>query len=276
MHSCITTLLAILAVSSALTLDPSASSSHLRHQPAQHTFCIEPYANQWDAGYTSIFFHHPAEVLFNFTIVTRYMRFYPRAITAWLKEKEFDIANASTIPRPELCGWITGEEVMRNGRQHGLVYWKRKAVSTNASTTKTVPQSPVPILSSPRPQDATFATIRSVLYNNAPDADRYYLMTVMLGTACATLACMLVFYGLAGYAALRQKRKSTPDIELDQIKVRELSGAGMQRFDADGAAEGLKSVVEIHSPGTADGHQASAGSRSTEPPPVYSVDGAGR
>lgn len=272
MHSCITTLLFLLAATSALTLSPSTNSSRLRHQPAPHKVCIAPNTNQWDAGYTSIFFHHPAEPLFNFTIVTKYMRFYPRTITAWLQEKAFHTVNASTIPRPELCGWLPGEDVLRNGRQHGTVYWKRTAVSAHSAPTKAGLQSPASLLGPPRPQDATFATIRSILFNNAPDADRYYLMTVMLGTACATLGFMLVLYALAGYAALLQKRKGVPsvvDVELDQIKLREVSGAGMQRFDAGGDGEGPKVVVDIVSPGT-------AGRTSTEPPPVYSVDGAGR
>ncbi|KAJ8117317.1 hypothetical protein OPT61_g1459 [Boeremia exigua] len=259
MHLYITTLF-LAALASAQPPPLATSAPHTA--PATSPLCIEPYTGNWQANYNTVFFHHPADPHFTFTIATRYVKFYPPVLATWLEEKGFHTLNASAVPASARCGWTPGETVIRNTRQHGSIHWKRAvdvpSPPSNSSRTRDILSSP---LDNTSPHPATLSTIRAILHDNSPDADRYYAMTVLLGTACGTLAVSLLFYALAACAVLVQKRRrersaTNEDVELQPFKPHGLSGAGMRRFEAEGGKQGEEG--------------------SSEAPPVYSVDGAGR
>ncbi|KAH6622439.1 hypothetical protein C7974DRAFT_457639 [Boeremia exigua] len=255
MHPHTTLILTLTTLSAALTLTP--------HAPT-HTFCIEPYTSYWQSGYKTVFFTHPAAP-YNFSILTGYMRFYPPVLAAWLHEKGFHIANASALTPHDLCGWAPGEPVVRDGRRHGVISWKHTH-TTDASLAAPrarpqraarIPLAPAALAGAAHlPQDPLLDTVRAVLRDNTPDADRFYYLSLLLATACGSLVAALLFYGLAGLAALRARaRSATLDkdqgVELEAVKVHALDDAVLRR-------EGVvRTAVEA-------------------PPPVYSVDGAGR
>lgn len=284
MHSCISFLLFIFStLSSASDLAPLQGPSKLAPpSPPTHkpTFCFSRYKSYWDATQNNVFFHSPTESQFNFTIATKYLKFYPRTLAQWLEVDGFRVANASSMPDAELCGWMFTEAVIVDGIVRGTVGYKYsgRENDTDQVSLPRVPRHHIPAHMHKRLDDETLHKIEAILRNNSPDADIYYFKTIMLGTACGTLGFAIVFYGLMLWSELqrrtRQVRHDAEDIELDQIKVHDLSGSGMQRMDTD--SNGPKYSVERVAPVAAASSVSSVHTNVADPPPIYSVDGAGR
>ena len=293
MHSCIATLLFILAtLSSALNLYPLEETSTLA-PPTPPTFtqvptCFARYSNYWDASKNYIYFNSPNETHFNLTITTKYMKFYPKTLAQWLKVNGFQVVNPSAIPDSELCGWRSAETVIIDGRVRGTIGYKYTRVYPNIGTTNTgnsslqarVPGHHILIDTNTRPSDETMRRVEAILRDNSPDADVYYFMTLMLGTACGTLGFAIVFYGLVFYGELRRRaqnvNRDSEDIELDQIKVHNLSGSGMRRMSTDDGTDGPKFEIEIIRTDRPNSTGISATSNVADPPPIYSANGVGR
>ncbi|KZM19153.1 hypothetical protein ST47_g9702 [Ascochyta rabiei] len=280
MHSCITTLLFLLATLSSALLAPSQDLSTLlppsppTHQPST---CLTRYSNYWDATENFVLFNSPNETHFAFTLVTKYLKFYPKTLTQWLDVSGFQVVNASTIPDSELCGWLSAASVEMNGRLRGTVGYK---YSGNASLRTITPRHHIYNHMNTRPSDQTLRTITAILRANAPDADTYYSMTLLLGSACGILGFVVFSYGLVLTLELNKRMRAAPtdveDIELDQIKVHDLSGAGMQRMNADPETDGPKCTIEITTPAVAGADTSSSKTSAADPPPIYSLDGVGR
>ncbi|KAJ4340203.1 hypothetical protein N0V95_007584 [Ascochyta clinopodiicola] len=290
MHSCITTLLFILATLSSALIVPSQVLPSLKlpspptHQPST---CLARYSNYFDATESYVFFNSPNETHFNFTIVTKYLKFYPKTLAQWLHVSGFQVVNASTLPDSELCGWLSAVPVEVNGRLRGTVGYRysghRKTVvadTGNASLQTITPRHHVYNHMNTRPSDQTLRTVTAILRANAPDADTYYAMTLLLGSACGFLGFVVISYGLVLTLELNKRMRAPltdmEDIELDQIKVQDLSGAGMRRMDAEGGMEGPKFTIEITRPPVTGTARSSTKTSVADPPPIYSVDGAGR
>lgn len=277
MHSCIATLLFILAT---LSRTLGVSPPLLALQPSTPpTTCIERFTTYYYASYNYVFFNDPAEPEFNFTVVTTHLKFYPATLAQWLSERSFSVTESRATDN-WLCGWHIDRPVVVGGRRHGAVGWKRNPAFLNTSSLATGNTSPkavarqvMPPYNSMRPSRLTLARVESVLRENTPYADIYYFRSLMLSMACGMIASALVWYGLLGLAAMRRQSKklkaarTADDIELDQIKVHDLSGAGMERMAGD--QDGPEFGIEIVKP------TASAGS-AADPPPIYTLDGAAR
>ncbi|KAF1933381.1 uncharacterized protein M421DRAFT_88607 [Didymella exigua CBS 183.55] len=290
MHSCITAFLFILAtLSSALEVSssprPSNSLLALQSSTSPASICIERFTTYFYASYNYVFFNDPAEPEYNFTIVTSHVKFYPATLAKWLEEREFDVLTKSRATADWLCGWHIEKPVVVDGRRHGTVGWKRNPAFLNtsslhagdASSLKAAPRQVIPPYTSIRPRHLTLERVEAILRDNTPYADIYYFRCMMLGMACGMIAGTLVWYALMGFAEMRRRDKKlkaarkSDDIELDQIKVHDLSGAGMERMDAN-RDDGLELRIEIVKP-TSD---PPSGSSVADPPPVYTLDGAGR
>lgn len=219
------------------------------------------------------------------------MKFYPHTLNQWLEEYDFSIVNASTVPDKELCGWMGAGYVEADGHIRGTVGWRHNGLHPkivvrdfgNSSSAKALPRAYVPPQPTLRPGDKTIDTATSILRQNAPDADVYYFMTLMLGAACLTLGFAILFYGLIIYFEMdrrtREAGKKSADIELDQIKVHNLSGSGMQRMDSDiddDDANTPRVNIEITKSHTSNSTSVSGTGSVADPPPIYTVDGMGR
>lgn len=262
-----------------------------RHPPTQATSCLDRFTNYWDATENYVFFNAPDEPDFNFTIITKFLKFYPGTLAHLLEAYKFRIVNASSIPDSELCGWIGAGYVEVDQHIRGTVGWKysdlgRKTDTPNFGNTSwvAVSRQHVPPYTTPKPTDKTLTKIKTILKNNAPDADIYYSTTLVLGAACGTLGFAIVFYGLLLYSEMERRTKAarsreacegSEDVELDQIKVHNLSGLGMQRMDSQDASNTRRFEMGVTKP-EAPSSVRMPRSRVTDPPPIYSVDGAGR
>ena len=216
------------------------------------------------------------------------MKFYPKTLAQWLKVNGFQVVNPSAIPDSELCGWRSAETVIIDGRVRGTIGYKYTRVYPNIGTTNTgnsslqarVPGHHILIDTNTRPSDETMRRVEAILRDNSPDADVYYFMTLMLGTACGTLGFAIVFYGLVIYGELRRRaqnvNRDSEDIELDQIKVHNLSGSGMRRMSTDDGTDGPKFEIEIIRTDRPNSTGISATSNVADPPPIYSANGVGR
>lgn len=298
MRSCITTLLSILAtLSSAADIFDTHQPRTLapRASPPPIGQCIERYTNYYYASYNYVFFNDPSEPQFHFTILTNYLEFYPGTLATWLRERKFTVLNTThaTATDDDLCGWRFYESVVVDDRRHGQVGWKHNyirpnidmPVTGNSSSIKAIPRQHIPHDSPIRPRFETIERIQTILRDNIPYADIYYFRCSMLGMACGMMGFALVWYGLVGIVEIRRKdcelkaAKESEDIELDQIRVHDLSGAGMQRMDTDGYhrhVDGTKFGIEMITPSAANSATSSVSSSIADPPPIYTLEGAGR
>lgn len=276
----------LVGLSSGL-IAPSSPGLVVPSSPRPISLCLNRYTNYWDATENHVLFTDPKEPHFNFTILTTYLRFYPSTLTQWLEEKGFHVYNASSIPDSQLCGWISAGPVQVEGRVHGMIGWKyihhylRTSIpNTGNSSLRTVlPRHHIAAHMNTTPNDETLRRVQAILRANSPDADIYYFTSLMLSAACGTLGIAIIFYGLLLFNELRKTRRApddSQDIELDQIKVHNLSGSGMQRMDARDVAAVPKFTVEITASAPGGLGASSVGSSVADPPPVYCVDGVGR
>jgi hypothetical protein len=121
-------------------------------------------------------------------------------------------------------------------------------------------------------------TIHAILVQSVPNADIYYNWTTALGFTCGMLGALLFFMTLrtCAMAATSEGKgdaESSTDIELDEIRVHDLSGSGMQRLDKDDYVKMPDLNVRPVTSGTT---ATITNSSATDPPPLYTVDGAGR
>lgn len=285
MHSCITFLLFILiSLTSALSASsPHHSPRHTRRDPVGT--CLTPYTNYYDSPYTTVFFAHPDDPHFQLSISTQFTRFYPDTLTQWLAEREFTFKNA-TITDDDLCGWIRGDAVEVAGRRHGQIGWKRVDLpsntnASNAGTSTFGPGGHVPTDGPIKPSRKTLEDVRVILRSNTPHADIYYFRCIMLEVVCGVLGAMLAYCMWLCWLMSRDGKKilkasTDSDIELDQIKVHGLSGSGMERMDNGHRTDAPRFDIEIAKPNAAKSSPGSIGSRLSDPPPIYMLDGAGR
>jgi hypothetical protein len=69
--------------------------------------------------------------------------------------------------------------------------------------------------------------------------------------------------------------KDSDDIELDQIRVQDLSGSGMHRIETNDA-DVAKFDIEVTKQVMTRSSPSSTGGGIATPPPMYTLDGAGR
>lgn len=92
-------------------------------------------------------------------------------------------------------------------------------------------------------------------------------------------------YTLTSFAIHRERKKKlkalkdSDDIELDQIRVQDLSASGMHRIetnDADVAKFDIEVTKQVTKQVTTRSSPSSTGGGIATPPPMYTLDGAGR
>ncbi|KAF3038170.1 hypothetical protein E8E12_008004 [Didymella heteroderae] len=293
MHSCIIALVLVLAsLSSALEISAPHQPPLLALQSttAPISTCIERFTAYYYASYNYVFFNDPADPEFDFTIVTSHLKFYPHTLAQWLEERNFTVVAQSYAEDDWLCGWHVDRPVVVDGRRHGTIGWKRNDLrsksdtlnSGNFSTAGATSRSYVPHAGPIKPSRLTIARVEAILRENTPWADMYYFRCMMLGIGCGMLGLSFVWYGLMCYAEVRRQQKKlrgstdSDDIELDQIQVHDLSGSGMERMDKDEHTEAPKFDIEMAKPNAVKLSPSSIGSSVADPPPMYTLDGAGR
>jgi hypothetical protein len=290
MRSCIATLLSIFAtLTSALGI--LTANDLPTHDPrslqAPVGTCLARYTNYYESAYQTVFFKHRDEPHFSLVILTEFLQFYPHTLEAWLAQKGFNVSNASDPTDDDLCGWREYGSVEVKGRRHGQIGWKRNNLQPNAvafSTTSSVKVSrPYISHDAPiKPSLETFNDIKAVLQDNTPHADIYYNRCIMLQFGLGMLGGCFAYYIVLSFAVSRQRKKElkaskgSDDIELDQIKAQSLSGSGMERMSMDDRTTGPKFDIEITRPTAAKSSPLSTSSNLSEPPPMYTFDGAGR
>lgn len=285
MHAYIATLLFI-----ATALSPACGQPTLQPPltPQPPLGCLTQHTTYYEFPSKTLLFTAPNDPNFTLSITTQYPFFYPRVLSAWLEEKRFTLLNASTLTDAALCGWTSGGSVAVHGRRHGQIRWKRTLDSDAPSTTTSQPH--VPHDTPMKPSRETLNTVKSILRENTPHADILFLRVVMLQVACGLLAFFFAYYLLSSCALRwqrRRQRKAVDEdkegVELDVIRVHGLSGEGMRRLDEaerTGCEQMEEERTEAEQPVfgivvTKPDAASSTGSVA-DPPPVYSLDGAGR
>lgn len=290
MHSCIATLLFILATLS--------SARNLKHFGETWSFddmrlvdgCLDTSWGLYSWFYRArVFFDDPSDLNFTYAIVTPYTEYYPGTLTNLLEAHNYKSKSPYGVHDNELCGWWSAGTARVDGRVHGSILWKysdlRRKTNTpdfhnftswKASTGDHIP----PHHTEARPSDATFTVIRDILWENVPNADIYYnwatLWSIMTGI-CGMIAFQLALKCYADYEAKRRDSESSDDdIELGEIRVRDLSGSSMQRMDGEDYTKTPGFTIEIVKPDNLSSTSLPATPTITDPPPIYSIDGAGR
>jgi hypothetical protein len=90
------------------------------------------------------------------------------------------------------------------------------------------------------------------------------------------LAFQLALKCYSDHETKKRDSESSPDIELDEIRVHSLSESSMQRMDMDDDTKIPRVTSEITKPDALSATSSLAMPTIADPPPIYSVDGAGR
>lgn len=183
MHSCIATLLSILAIlSPALGILTANDLPYHDPQSPQTPVesCLRRYHN-YDAAYgklpyQTVFFRHPDESHFELAILTAYIEFYPHTLKAWLEERNFTIRDFSDSTDSDLCGWREYESVVVSGRRHGQIGWRRNNLylnagasqSSNSTSVEGASGSYISHIDPIKPSHDTVEVVKNILLNNTP------------------------------------------------------------------------------------------------------------
>lgn len=290
MHSCITTLLLTLtSLTSARNLAHHADNLWGTSQMQQVDGCLSTDYSLWRTG-EYIFFNAPDEPKYDFAISTSYAEYYPATLEHLLNAHNYRSRSKSDVIGAELCGWWDAGAVLVNGRHHGSILWKYSDLRRkphvpdfgNSTSWSANEREHVPPHLSMRPDDAVFKLVLDILVQNVPYADMLYGWALGLGYACGLLGVLLFVQTLKLFVERNvdlnpfQDAQKSDDIELENIMVHGLSGSGMQRMTTrDDGVDGRKSDIDITTPTSAYSTSSSRG-KAADPPPLYSVDGAGR
>jgi hypothetical protein len=118
-----TVLIALSSLASARYLEPYKTNiwglSTIKRVPG----CLDTSPGPWSRG-ASIFFNHPNEPNFNFSIPTTYDVFYPTTLVNLLQAHGFVYKHTRDVSRSELCGWWDAGEVRVDNHIHGAILWK--------------------------------------------------------------------------------------------------------------------------------------------------------
>jgi hypothetical protein len=282
-------MLILTTLTSARDLETYKSITQDINNVKRVSSCLDLSRNTWGKSLSRGFFNHPNEPNFNFTIATTYDVFYPNTLSNLLVAYGFIPENAIDVPESERCGWWGAGEVKVNGRVHGNVLWKYSdfqrstAAPTleNLTSWEAISQDQASLRLTIRPRDQTLNIINTILVKNAPDADVYWSWTTALGFICGMLSTLLLFQMLKFYVNPtvvdeRVDHETLPGIELDKIRVHSLSGSGMQRLHRDDYAKRPAFTIEPAESAARNSYASSFGGGIADPPPIYSVDGAGR
>ncbi|KAJ4392757.1 hypothetical protein N0V91_011272 [Didymella pomorum] len=296
MHSCIATLLSILAIlSPALGILTANDLPYHDPQSPQTPVesCLRRYHN-YDAAYgklpyQTVFFRHPDESHFELAILTAYIEFYPHTLKAWLEERNFTIRDFSDSTDSDLCGWREYESVVVSGRRHGQIGWRRNNLylnagasqSSNSTSVEGASGSYISHIDPIKPSHDTVEVVKNILLNNTPYADIYSTRCFWLEFGIGMLGFGFGLYTLTSFAIHRERKKKlkalkdSDDIELDQIRVQDLSGSGMHRIETNDA-DVAKFDIEVTKQVMTRSSPSSTGGGIATPPPMYTLDGAGR
>ncbi|KAF3049620.1 hypothetical protein E8E11_001976 [Didymella keratinophila] len=303
MHSCIATLLSVLATLSSAWGFLSANKLPeytIQSSQAPVGTCLTPYTSYFESAYFTVFLRHPNEPYFDLAVLTGYTQFYPDTLVAWLVERGFDVFYISEPTDDDLCGWLEYDSVDVGGRRHGQIGWKRTRLYLNAdasqtgnsTSVRTVPELYVPHDAPIKPSHNIVEVVKTILLTNTPHADIYSSRCFMLKFGLAMLGVFLAeyilivhreqigfffaYYILVSLGIHRlEASKDSDDIELNQIKVQDPSGSAMQRMDTDDC-DAPKFNIEITNPNATRSSPSSMGSGIATPPPMYALNGAGR
>lgn len=289
MHSCITTLLFILAtLSSARYLDPYTTETwHIRDmEPVDG--CLDTSWSVWAwLGTAYIFFNDDSDSRYTYAIATSYTEYYPETLANLLHAHKYRTRSKHSVLDSELCGWWNAGIARVDGRHHGSILWKYSDLRRtpdvpdfgNSTSWDATSSDHIPPHLSTRPSDATFNLVRDVLVENVPNADIYYTYTTLLTLATGVLGMLAFQLAIKCYADHETRKRdadSAADVELDEIKVHRLSGSGMQRMDLDDYVKTPGFTVEITKRDADSPVPSPAASSVADPPPIYTVDGARR
>ena len=288
MHSCITTLLLILAtLSSARYLEPYGETWSFSDMQLVDGCLDTSYGLYSWFPRARVFFDDPNDVNFTYAIVTAYNEYYPETLSNLLRAHNYTTRSPYAVHDNELCGWWDAGVARVNGRIHGSILWKysdlrRKTdvpdfgnfTSWSASTRDHIP----PHHTTAGPSDTTFNLIRDILWQNIPNADIYYNWATLWSMTTAICAMLAFQLALKCYSDHETKTRDSgsSDIELDEIRVHSLSGSSMQRMDMDDDTKMPRSTIEITKPDALSSASSLVTPTIADPPPIYSVDGAGR
>jgi hypothetical protein len=274
MHQCITFLLLLLSNFPLLQAAPpppaKAATKHRigchRYVPLRHDFILLRTDAQPDSN-------------FDFAIETHYYSHYPKVLRMALQLNRF-VPDIYSIQSE--CGWHKARSVYAPslgevGRHRGDIYWKYSDLgwveypknSTNASHWVAASPDHIPPRTGALPRNETLNRIAAILQANEPAADVYQLATVLLSYFCGFMSFMLIILCIRCCIERRSESdgESSEEIELSE-------------FTANSTAK-LTTPREATPPAEAPeepdhGSRESDSTGSTDPPPLYSVDGTGR
>ena len=282
MHPCITTLFLILAsLTSARYLDHFAPNQWDTKDMEQVHDCLDTSTSgwYWSMGSVSVVFNDPADLAFTYAVTTDFDVYYPHTLYQLLRAHGFTVQSKGQIERSGRCGWWDAGTVRVDSHNHGSIYWKYSDLHRkpnvpdfrNTSSWEAASTDHIPPHISTLPNALTLNWIRDILVANAPTADILYTWTLVL-TILLSIVSLLTL-NLTAHCYMNRGTKtsqydSESDIELDEIRVHNLSGEGMQRMAND--------FHHVKKP-DADSPLSSPGASSiADPPPIYTLDGARR
>lgn len=228
----------------------------------QPSGCVDP-SDTWNKN-AYIFFrsNNLDDAPFNFSISTRYIRFYPATLQHLLQASGFSVASKHSVDRSEYCGWRDEGAVKAKGITRGHISWKYNDLrikraplnSGEKSMWYADQEAHVPPHVSQSPSNRTITFIVSLLLDNGPYTDIYFNWALCLAMLCIISTSYLLVDMVCKVAralrnrkmALMNKAENHDDIELTTINSHRASG--------------LKSFESTRS----------------EPLPLYSVVDAGR
>ncbi|KAF2630410.1 hypothetical protein BU25DRAFT_257457 [Macroventuria anomochaeta] len=290
MHSCIATLLFILAsLSSARYLDRYTTESWHTRDMERVDGCLKTSVGMWfwPGAAAYVFFNNPSDLSFTYAIATSYDVYYPQTLSHLLHAHNYTIRSKYDVQDSELCGWWYAGTARVDGRHHGNILWKYSDLRRkpdvpdfgNFRSWEASSRDHIPPHLSTTPNDATFNFVRDILVENVPNADIYYNWATLWSCASGILGMLALQLALkcwTDHEMRKQDSESSSDIELDEIRVHSLSGSSMQRMDMDDYVKTPSFAIEITKPDAASPIPSRTASTIADPPPIYSVDGAGR
>lgn len=272
----------MLQTSLFLFLLPSLSSAFYTPFPNLNEFDRRSLACQSgsDKWLSFMPFTTEQDSQFEFGIKTTWTIFYPHLLSMALRIENFTLAGQ---PSNGFCNWQKARVVVSNDwlrTFRGDIYWTHKYSPTksdvkisNAEFHQTGgPSYQTPHSSVPSPKNETLDRIARILETNAPDADIYRWLCFFLGYWCLLGELLLIGIVVAYHHyhkrnVQREAEEYVEGIELDILGAnslaKQIGPEDGDRLQDDELVS--RQSVATHEPG-----------ERFDPPPVYSLDGAGR
>ncbi|KAH7087355.1 hypothetical protein FB567DRAFT_548663 [Paraphoma chrysanthemicola] len=225
---------------------------------------------------------------FDFAIETHYYPYYPKVLRMALQLNRFVPDTYSIQPQ---CGWHKARSVSslslgEVGRHRGDIYWKYSDLgwveypknSTKVSHWVAASPDHIPPRTGALPGNDTLNQIAAILQGNEPAADVYQLATVLLSYFCGFLGFVLILICI--HRCISRRSGSADGESSDAIELGQVTMDSTAKFTTTQstmpAADDQEAPLENPFMSEHDSTRGTGNAESTDPPPLYSVDGAGR